>query len=144
MNYLKTISAIGYSFVSLIGFTMGIFYTLAPKIMPYHLEAMGITWDNLNNGTQWMTLNYQRSAAAGFITTSLTIFFLLIFPFRSGDFWSYFALFIIGISQWGNIALRTISVSNNTAANPPIWAILTLVILVTVSFITSIIYKINQ
>ena len=56
MHWLKRISVIGYSIVAIIGFAMGVYYSYAPRIKPYHLDAMGLTWEWLNSGSQWMVI----------------------------------------------------------------------------------------
>ncbi len=141
MKTFKILSFIGYSLVALAGLAMGIMYTFADEIMPYHLDALGSSWEELNSGTQWMLLNYERSVAAGFITTSVALFFLLLFPLRKGETWSKIAAFVIPFVEMGNMALRTASVSENTPANPPLVGVISLLSITFISFIFSIISR---
>ena len=52
----------GYLIIAIAAVASGLRYLFASQIMPYHLAAMGSTWENLSSGAQVMTLNFMQSA----------------------------------------------------------------------------------
>ena len=53
--------------------------------MPYHSEALGSSWSDVEPKTQVLILALMRVAGGGFLATGLAISILLIIPFRAGD-----------------------------------------------------------
>jgi peptidoglycan/LPS O-acetylase OafA/YrhL len=105
--------------------------------MPYHLDALGNTWQGLSPGAQVMTLNFMKSAAAGFVTCAIAIAFLLAFPFRKGENWSRWALLSISVSELSIIAYCTNQVKTLTPADPPLTAALVLIGISILGFLLS-------
>lgn len=90
------------------------------RIMSYHLEAMGTTWNALTTGMQIMTLNFMKAAGLGFFMTGIIILLLLFFPFRKSEKWSTWALLIVSLAHVVIMSVIVLSVKANTPANPPI------------------------
>ena len=134
----------GYGLVIAFGLLTGSIYTFAPRIMPYHQQALGIKWEHLSKESRWMLLNYQRSVAAGFITNSITILILLCGPYSRGEWWSMIAIFAISFLQSGNIAYRTWSVKRHTRAKPPLGALLILLAIIIISFTASVVGRLME
>lgn len=131
----KKIAFLGFSFVALAMGIVGIVYLTRPTIMPYHLAAMGYdNWDQLTHGSQVMSINFMKSAATGFITYALAMFFILWFPYRSGKNWSRWALLILSVWQIGMIAYRTYLVGAHTPANPPFYPSIILLLIIVICF----------
>ncbi len=128
----------GYLLIALALLAVGIRYTIAGQIMPYHVEAIGTAWENLNPGTQVMTLNFMKSAAAGFITTAIAILFLLMFPFRKGEGWSKWALLSIVLAEEILIGFYTYNVKTLTPADPPLIAPFIVIAIAVISFFLSL------
>ena len=82
---LQIISFIGFLIIAIMLGVSGIFYILAKQIMPYHLTAMESSWKDLSPGKQIMSLSFMKCAGGGFLTTSIIIIFLLLFPFKNGE-----------------------------------------------------------
>ena len=128
----------GYLCVALVVTAVGIRYLFASQIMPYHLTAMGSTWEHLSPGAQVMTLNFMKSAGAGFVTTGIAICFLLFFPFRKGERWSTWAILAVSLNEFTLIILRIFNVRMNTPAHPPIAPFIVLFCLAVLSFLLSL------
>ncbi len=137
MSKLQKISFIGFILVALGLATNGIIYLLADKIMPYHLVAMGSSWENLPRGIQIMSLNFMQSAGAGFLTTSIALLFLLWFPFRQGELWARWAILIIALNEILLVTFRVIDVGTNTPAKPPFSLLIIIIAITIISFILS-------
>ena len=132
------ISFVGYLLVALVESGNGIMYLLASKIMPYHLTAMGSSWENLSPGIQIMSLNFMKAAGTGFLTTGIAMLFLLLIPFRKGEPWANWALLIISLNEILNIMLRTLEVSAKTSSNPPLFIPIITGTVVVISFLLSL------
>ncbi len=138
MTLKRKISFTGFLLVALGSLAYGIVYSFADKIMPYHLEAMGTTWENLSPGMQVMSINFMKSASAGFITTGVAIFFLLLIPFRKGEKWASWALLSVSFTEVFLIGYRTYFVKTLTPANPPLTSSIVLSGIIIVSFFLSL------
>ncbi len=75
MKYQKYIMILSYGIVILGGLILGLLYSFINEAVSYHMTAFGMSWQELSSNAQWMILNFERSAAAGFITTSLAMIF---------------------------------------------------------------------
>lgn len=139
MNKLKIVATTGYYLSATFFLVLGVIYSLSKRIMPYHLEAMGKTWDELSNGMQWATLNFVRSVGAGFISAAIAMFFLLIVPFKQLKLWAYIAIFSISITQLGLVFIRTLSIKSHTSAEPPVIGLVAAILILLISFICSVI-----
>jgi hypothetical protein len=112
------IAFVGYLLVALLFALNGIVYLVANQVMPYHQEAMGGSWNSFSTGVQVMSLNFMKAAGAGMITTSISILFLLFIPFKKGEVWSSWAIFIIAMNEIILIFLRVIDVRSKTPGKP--------------------------
>lgn len=141
MDFKLRLDVIGFVLVGVVLFSLGIVYTFSSKIMPYHQEAMGSTWDNLSSGSQVMTINFMRSAAAGFLAYGFFTIVIAVIPLRNGADWAGTVLFIGLILEVLNVTYRTYSVSIKTVANPPLGPLIVVLILGTISYIFSFYYN---
>ena len=89
--------------------------------MPYHAEALGLSWSELEAKIQVLILALMRAAGGGFLATGLTIFILLIIPFRSGERWAAYAIPAIALCLSGGTLLATLLVKTKTPGNPPVF-----------------------
>lgn len=135
MNLKRKLSFIGYLLVIIAMFGAGLVYTISDRIQPYHLNAMESSWDLLTIGIRTMSLNFMKSAGAGFLSSGLGMLFILIYSFRKNEKWANYGLLSIGITQIGIIACRTYNVLINTKATPPLVPLIMIIIILIISFI---------
>ena len=128
----------GYLLVALASLALGVRYSLSNRLMPYQLEALKATMDSLEPGYRILLMNFMKSYAAGWIIAGISMLFLLHFPFRNFEYWSYWAIAIIAITEAGIIAFRTYMVKVNTEGTPPLTGILIMLVLVIISFVFSL------
>ncbi|MCC6275608.1 MAG: hypothetical protein IT569_07110 [Leptospiraceae bacterium] len=95
-------------------FFFGIVYVSSAKIMPYHQQVIGGTWENLTPKLQLLFISILKAAGTGFIVTAVSCFILLLIPFRKHQSWSFWTiLLILNISNSSltyitlNLALKT-------------------------------------
>ena len=120
MPIIKGIAFVGFMVSAIALLTNGIAYLAAHKIMSYHCEAIGKSWDELPSGTQIMSLCFMKSAAAGMLSTGIAMVMLLIFPYRSGELWSEIAVSLIAMLESGILASRVAIVRKRTKGCPPL------------------------
>jgi hypothetical protein len=134
MNGFLWSSLCGFALVALNWLTFGILYTFASRIMPYHLQAMGSDWEGLAPGIRVMSLNFMKSAAAGFLSSATAVGFLLLFPFRRREPWSVWALAAVTFLELFIVLFRTINVKRNTGAKVPLRPQIVFSVIAVISF----------
>ena len=133
------ISFISYGFVALISIIFGFIYLIKNQFMPYHSEALGLSWSDLEPNLQILILALMRVAGGGFLATGLAMLILLIIPFRAGDSWSIYAIPIISFCTSSGALYATWLVKTRTPGNPPVILSLLALILTIIGLIFSLI-----
>ena len=106
---------------------MGIHYLFAKEIMPYHLEALRLTWEQLkalDEGriAELMVL-FVNGFGAGFLVTAISLTFILFVPFRQGYIWADWAFFIVALAMCAPLLFIVSTVKFQMGGNPP-WMLL--------------------
>ena len=116
----------------------GLIYFFRSEFMPYHAQAAGRTWPELEPGLRWLILAYLKFIGGGWLAVSLAIGIMLFIPFRRGEAWARLAIPLVGLIAGGSTLYGTLLVKFNTSASLP-WLPLALgVALMIVGFILSI------
>jgi hypothetical protein len=71
---------------------VGLRYSCSPRIMPYHQQALGVSWDDLGPREQSVLLALLRGTGLCALITGLTVMTLLLIPFRRGERWVRWAI----------------------------------------------------
>jgi uncharacterized membrane protein len=74
----------------------GMVYLFSPQIMPYHQEAVGMEWDEIDSRMQIMLLSLLKGAGLAAIVSGVAMGILLLVPFQHGDAWSRWAIPAVG------------------------------------------------
>ena len=106
---LNTIMAIAGGFV----------YFFSQQMMPYHAQVIGKNWAELDRGIQLIILALMKVVGAGDITTGFTGLILLLIPFRRGERWANWTLFLVPIVFGGLCFFVTFKVSLATNITTP-------------------------
>ena len=140
MSTLSLISFISYSCVALVSILFGLIYLTRNQFMPYHAEALSLSWSELSENMQVLILALMRAAGGGFLATGLAIFILLIIPFKVGDKWTITIYAIPAISLCTSLGTlyATLLVKTKTPGKPPVVSFLALALTI-IGFIFSII-----
>ncbi len=139
MSTTSLISLISYSFVALVLIVFGLIYLIKNQFMPYHSEALGLSWSDLEPNLQVLILALMRAAGGGFLATGLAMLILLIIPWRAGDTWSIYAIPTISFCTSSGALYATWLVKTRTPGNPPVRLSLLALILTAIGLIFSII-----
>jgi hypothetical protein len=107
--------------------------------MPYHQEALGKSWQQLDQNLQVLLLGLMRIVGGGFLATGLCELLLLLIPFRAGESWSMYSIPAIGLLTAIPTLYVTILIRYRTQAHTPVAASSIGVGLLVIGFILSII-----
>ncbi|MGK7949110.1 MAG: hypothetical protein AB4368_09980 [Xenococcaceae cyanobacterium] len=139
MSTTFLISFISYSFVAVVSIVFGLIYLIKNQFMPYHSEALGLSWSDLKPNFQVLILALMRAVGGGFLATGLTMLILLIIPYRAGEIWSIYAIPAISLCTSSGTLYATWLVKTRTPGNPPLGLSLLALGLTIIGFIFSLI-----
>jgi hypothetical protein len=139
MSTLTLISFISYSCVALVSILFGLIYLLRNQFMPYHAEALSLSWSELEENMQVLILALMRAVGGGFLATGLAILVLLIIPFKTGNTWSIYTIPAISLCISIGTLYATLLVKTKTPGKPPIVLSILALALTIIGFIFSII-----
>ena len=113
--------------IALIAFSLR--YLLSSQIMPYHLQVIDRSWNDLDARLQMMLLGLLRLGGIGQLSTGITLGILTLIPFRRGQRWAYWAIPIIGFIYGTPIAYGAYALHRSTQAATP-WKVVVIILLV--------------
>ena len=87
--------------------------------MPYHSEALGVSWDELSPHYQGFVLGVIRAMGAGSVSVSLAVLIILFIPFRRGERWAMWAVPLIGMTFTLLTAYAAYTIDVRTPASTP-------------------------
>lgn len=138
MQLRSRVAFVGYALASLEFAGVGLVFLASDRLMPYHLAAMETTWEAMVPGMQIMTLDFMKSAGAGFLMVAVAAAFLLFIPYRRGEAWANWALATILLGEFGLILDRMIDVAANTSGKPVFGPFVALGVVTLASFLLSL------
>ena len=139
MNTTFIASFVSYALAALLSMAFGIIYLVRSQFMPYHQEALGKPWLQLDLRLQALLLGLMRTAGGGLLAGGISAAILLFIPFRAGESWSLVAIPAIGLVTSLPALYATILIRSLTQAHTPIAAGAIGVGLLVVGFIFSLI-----
>ena len=133
------ISFISYSLVAFLSTIFGLIYLIKDSFMPYHSEALKLSWSDLETDLQVLIIALMRAASGGFLATGLAMMILLIIPFQARNSWSIYAIFAISLCTSVGTLYATLLVKTKTPGNPPFILSFAAVALTVIGFICSLV-----
>jgi len=101
---------------------MGARMYFVDKLMPYHLDALGVPFESIPSGARFMLLSFMHGVGIGAMSTAAAATILLFAPFRAGRRWAGWAVNCVLLMFFIPMTLLINDVSQNTAGNPPLWS----------------------
>lgn len=74
----------------------GLLYLTTQTFMPYHADALAVTWEQLPPHHQGFVLGVIRGMGAGSFAVALALLLILVDSFRRGDRWAFWAVPLVG------------------------------------------------
>lgn len=143
MSTLFWLSSISYSIVAIVLFSFGLVYLMRNQFLPYHRQAIGLSWSQLDPNLQVLILALMRVAGTGLVVTGLMMLLLLLIPWQAGKTWSIYAIPTISFGACLGSFYATFLVKTKTAGAPPLKLSIFGVVLTITGFIFSIIENLN-
>lgn len=118
-----------FLFAAVVTVAIGLVYTLRTELMPYHLEVLGTSWEQLPPRYRLMFRSLINGAGAATLATGAALLILTLVPLRRGEPWARWALLLVGLLAAGPTTIIVLRVALTTTASPP-WALVVLLDLV--------------
>jgi hypothetical protein len=98
---------------------LGLVYLTASEVMPYHKEALGVGWSELEPGVRVMLLTIIRGYGSAHLSAGIALAVLLLFPLSRGQAWALLAILAVGLPILGATAWLSTRLAATTGANVP-------------------------
>ena len=113
------LASIPYGIVAIVSAVLGCIYLFRGRFMPYHAEALGLEWADVEPDLQVLLTALMQVAGAGWLALAVALGALLRWPFRGGALWARLTIPALIVTFYLPTFVATISVSLNTPATAP-------------------------
>jgi hypothetical protein len=120
MNGFAWSAFICYLVAALGGVLMGLRYLVRSKFMPYHQDALGQNWDQLDKRLQTLLIALMRGVGGAALGASISVMIMLFIPFRAGELWAHYAIPAVFLITCLPSLYATLLVRTKTHASPPV------------------------
>jgi len=139
MGATEIAATVCYVLSLLMAIAFGVTYLTRSKFMPYHSDALQLSWNEVDPNLQTLLLALMRATGGGWLAVSLSVALLLWIPFRDGEDWALYAIPAIGLAAALPSLYATLYVRSRTAASPPVNLTAAAIVLLVLGFILSIV-----
>ena len=119
MSLRRKIAAVFYVINSIVSVGLGGLYLFRSSFMPYHAEALGQQWAEVEPALQTLLKALMEVAGAGWIGIGVATLALVAVPMRRGEPWGRLLIPALFFIFYVPTLLATIAVLNGTPASPP-------------------------
>jgi hypothetical protein len=112
-------------------FLIGVAYLGKKTCMPYHIQALGMSWQDIPSNTRLIIMALMKVAGSGFIATSIATACLLINYLSYGTYGLLVVVFVVECLVWLFSTLITFKVARTTGASTP-WLFCAIILFLTV------------
>lgn len=119
MSLRRKIAATFYVINSLVSVGLGGTYLFRGSFMPYHAEALGRRWAEVEPALQILLGALMDVAGAGWIGIGVATLILVAVPMRRGETWGRLLIPVLFFIFYIPTLLATLAVLNGTTATPP-------------------------
>ena len=141
MNWKMKSALVCYFLTILMGLFFAAIYLFRPEFMPYHAVAIGVKWTELRPEFQTLFLALLRVSGGGWLATAVSMGILVVIPFRRNEYWSRWAIPLIGLSAAIPTLYATLLVKARTPASVPWFGAAAAILLLIAGFVLSILAK---
>ena len=119
MSLRRKIAATLYVVNALVSIVLGGTYLLRSSFMPYHAEALGRSWAEVDPALQTLLGALMDVAGAGWIGIGVATLALVAVPMRRDEQWGRLLIPVLFLIFYVPTLLATLAVWNGTPASPP-------------------------
>jgi hypothetical protein len=137
VSIASLLSLISYSLAALLSAVFGVIYLARPRFMPYHQEALGQPWEEVNPPLRSVLLALMRTAGGGLLASGISVAMMLFFPFRAGEAWACYAIPLVALVTAAPALYATMLVRARTRAHTPVAAGAAAIVLIVAGVVAS-------
>jgi hypothetical protein len=119
MPLRRKIAATLYGVNSVVSVALGSVYMFRGSFMPYHADALGRRWAEVEPALQTLLGALMDVAGAGWIGIGVATLVLVAVPMRRGKRWGRLLIPVLFLIFYVPTLLATLAVLNGTPATPP-------------------------
>jgi len=119
MSLRRKVAATFYVINSLVSVGLGGTYLFRGAFMPYHAEALGRRWAEVEPALQTLLKALMDVAGAGWVGIGVATLVLVAVPMRRGEQWSRLLIPTLFLIFYVPTLLATLAVLQGTPATPP-------------------------
>ena len=131
MKIREKIAFVLYMINALFAILFGFRYLFCDTMMPYHHQAIGMKWVELEPGLQVLINGFMKIVAGGFFMLGITTIVLLMIPFRKGERWAIWFIPALSLFWLGFGLYVSINIALQTQASTP-WPVAIVILAITV------------
>ena len=139
MSITYLIAFASYGLYALVSILSGMVFLTRSTFMPFHQDALGKTWEQVDPNVQALLLGLMRSAGGGLMTSGIGVAILLFIPFRAEAIWAIYSIPVIGLLMALPVLYSNLFIRSRTHANMPVTGVSIGVGLLVFGFIMSVI-----
>lgn len=119
-SFAMTLALWLYGLATLATILIGVLYATRRQVMPYHLQALETTWDEIDPNYQLLLKALLNGGGYYGLSVGLFMLVLWLIPFRDGEVWAGYAIGLIGLVGTFPLGYIVYRVKKYTAGNPPL------------------------
>ena len=108
-----------YGLAAVATILIGLLYATRREVMPYHLQALETSWEEIDSKYQFMLKALLNGGRYYGLSLGLFMLTLLLIPFSAGEVWAGYAIGLIGLIGTLPLGIIVYRVKKHTAGNPP-------------------------
>ena len=101
---------------------VGVVYFSASEVMPYHKEALGVAWSDLQPGVRTMLVGLMNAYGSTHFGVGVALGILVLIPLRRGYTWARWAILAVGLPVLGATVYLASRLAFSTGARAP-WGV---------------------
>lgn len=138
---MKNAALILYGLVGLGFMGLGVIYLLTDEFMPYHSDAIGVGWGDLDTNYQGLFLGLLKGLGAGAFSSGVALLSLAVLSYLQGIQYYKHALALVALAYSCTLTYAIYTVYSLTPSEPPLagglaWIVFSL-IAIACSFLAS-------
>jgi len=98
---------------------LGLVYLTASEPMPYHKQALGSDWSQLEPGARMLLLTLLNGYGSTHFALGIALGAFLLYPLRRGQRWARWAILATGLPVLAATAFLSHRLASTTSANVP-------------------------
>ena len=119
MSLRRKVAATCYVINALVSLVLGSTYLFRGSFMPYHADALGRSWAEVEPALQTLLGALMDVAGAGWVGIGVATLVLVAVPMRRGERWGRLLIPTLFLIFYVPTLLATLAVLNGTPATPP-------------------------